>query len=99
MFALGLVVLCTAAAAAARVLTLPHNDLLTLPPVSGQKMATAAVQHNPEPPLRATPRAVCGPGSHPLGGVQGRVPASALHSPAAKHGYTCNLTEVSHQGQ
>ena len=57
------------------------------------------VQHNPEPPLQASPRAVCGPGSHPLAGVQGRVPAAALKAPAAKHGYTCNLTEISHQGQ
>ena len=98
LMALGLV-LIGAGGAVARVLTLPPNDLLTLPPVVGQRVAMVPVQHNAEPPLRATPRAVCEPGSHPLGGVQGRVPAAALHAPAAAHGYTCNVTEISHQGQ
>ena len=64
LLALGLVVVC-AGAAAARVLTLPHGDLITLPPVDGQQVAMVPVQHNPEPPLQASPRAVCGPGSHP----------------------------------
>jgi hypothetical protein len=30
--------------------------------------------------------------------VQGRVPASALNSPASANGYTCNLRETGHQG-
>lgn len=77
----------------------PVGDLLALGQGTGQTPAAAPVQHNPEPPLRATPRAVCGPGSHPLAGMQGRVPASALNSPAAAHGYTCNLTPIGHQGQ
>jgi hypothetical protein len=76
----------------------PPNDLLALGQAGGDTPAMAAVQHNPEPPLTATPRAVCGPSSHPLDGVQGRVPASALAA-APAGGYTCNMTLVSHQGQ
>jgi hypothetical protein len=95
----GLIAAAATGAIARAALTSPHNDLLQLPPVPGQTPAQARVQHNHEPPLRATPRAVCGPGSHPLAGVQGRVPASALNSPAARHGYTCNLTLISHQGR
>ncbi len=77
----------------------PLNDLLALGQGLGQKPAAVAVQHPAEPPSVATPRAVCGPGSHPLDGVQGRVPASALQSPAGANGYTCNLTVVAHQGK
>ena len=77
----------------------PLNDLLALGQAGGQTPEAAPVQRNPEPPLRATPRAHCGRGSHPLAGMQGRVPASAINSPAAAHGYTCNLTLVAHQGQ
>jgi hypothetical protein len=54
------------------------------------------VQENAEPPVEASPAAVCGPGSRPLAGVQGRVPASALNSPAAASGWTCNLSLVGH---
>jgi hypothetical protein len=78
----------------------PPSDLLALGQGSGQTPATVPVQHNPEPPLTATPPPVCGPGSNPLRGVpDGRVPASALSAPAAAHGYTCNLSVVSHQGR
>jgi hypothetical protein len=31
--------------------------------------------------------------------VQGRVPASAINSPADAHGYWCNLSLVAHQGK
>ena len=78
---------------------LPPNDLIELPVGAGQQPAAVPVQQNPEPPLTASPRAVCGPGSHPLQGVQGRVPADALNSPAGQNGYTCNLRMLSHQGQ
>jgi hypothetical protein len=77
----------------------PLNDLLALGQGIGQTPAMVPVQHNPEPPTTATPRANCGPGSHPLAGVQGRVPASALRAPAAANGYTCNLAEIGHEGQ
>jgi hypothetical protein len=75
------------------------NDLLALGLGIGQAPAPAPLQNNPQPVLKATPRAICGRGSHPLVGMQGRVPRAALTSPAGAHGYWCNLTEVAHQGQ
>jgi hypothetical protein len=75
------------------------TDLVLLGLAGGQTPATVPVQRNPEPPLEATPRAVCGPGSHPLDGTQGRVPASAIDSPAAANGYSCNLSLIAHQGE
>ena len=38
----------------------------------------------------ATPRADCGPGSHPEAGAQGRVPLADYTSGRAEHPYTCN---------
>jgi hypothetical protein len=52
------------------------------------------VQDNPQPPLEPVPRAQCGPGSRPLDGEQGRVPASAVNSPEAAQGWTCNVSQV-----
>jgi hypothetical protein len=66
--------------------------------IGGQTPATAPVQEPREPPLAATPQGRCGPGSHPLVGQEGRVPADALNSPAGRHGYTCNLSLISHSG-
>ena len=79
---------------------LPLNDLQpTLGLIiGGQTPKTAPVQDPAQPPLQPVPRAVCGPGSHPLAGEQGRVPASALYSMDANRGWTCNLSVVSHQG-
>ena len=51
------------------------NDLAAIGQGAGQTPATVPTQSNPEPPLVATPRAVCGQGSHPEPGIQGRVPA------------------------
>src|SRR5205085_43448 len=51
-------------------------------------------QHNPAPPLVATPRAQCGPGSRREPGIQGRVPAGS-----ATDGLTCNAEQVAHQGK
>jgi hypothetical protein len=77
----------------------PLNDLLALGQAGGQTPPAGPVQNNPEPPSVAVPRAACGPGSHPLDGVQGRVPAAALQSPAGANGYWCNLSLVAHQGK
>jgi hypothetical protein len=71
----------------------PLNDLLAIGQGTGQTPPAAATQQNAEPPLTATPRAKCGPGSHPEPGVQGRVPAGS-----ATNGLNCNTTLVSHQG-
>ena len=71
----------------------PLNDLLALGQGVGQQPAKATVQRNAEPPLVATPRAQCGPGSKPEPGIQGRVPAGAATS-----GLHCNVALVGHQG-
>jgi hypothetical protein len=71
----------------------PLNDLLALGQGGGQTPASTPLQHNAEPPLTATPRAQCGPGSHQEPGIQGRVPAGS-----ATNGLNCNVTLVSHQG-
>jgi len=79
--------------------TLPVNDLEGLVSLTGTPTPnTVPTQENPEPPLQAVPPAVCGPGSRPLPGEQGRVPATAISSPAAVQGWTCNDTVVSHYG-
>src|SRR3954454_1914308 len=72
----------------------PLNDLLSLGEGTGQKPAKAAVQRHAEPPQLATPRAVCGPGSKPEPGIQGRVPAGS----ADDGGLHCNVTLVGRQG-
>ncbi len=69
------------------------NDLAAIGQGTGQTPAAAPTQANAEPALVATPRAVCGPGSKPEPGIQGRVPAGS-----ADNGLSCNTTLVSHQG-
>jgi hypothetical protein len=71
----------------------PVNDLGALSQGEGQTPEKAKVQSNPEPPLTATPRVKCGPGSKPEPGIQGRVPEGS-----AADGLHCNVTQVSHQG-
>jgi hypothetical protein len=71
----------------------PLNDLFSLGQAGGQTPDRAPIQRNAEPPFVATPRAKCGPGSHPEPGIQGRVPAGS-----ATNGLTCNTSLVSHQG-
>jgi hypothetical protein len=83
-----------AAPAASAQVVLPANDLNNLLALTGtESPAHVPVQRNAEPPVVPVPRATCGPGSHPLDGVQGRVPASA-----AGHSWTCNVEQVSHVG-
>jgi hypothetical protein len=55
--------------------------------------ATSA-QQAPEPPLIATPRADCGPGSRPETGIQGRVSPEDHASGRAAEGFTCNTELV-----
>ena len=69
------------------------NDLLSLGHAGGQTPAPSATQHNAEPPLTATPRANCLPGSRKEPGIQGRVPNGA-----GSQGLHCNVSLVSHQG-
>lgn len=51
------------------------------------------------PSAAATPRAHCGPGSHPETSTQGRVPAADYTNGRAARGYTCNTALVGHFGQ
>jgi hypothetical protein len=77
--------------------SLPANDLNDLVALTGVPTPVQApVQENPEPALEASPRAVCGAGSQPLAGVQGRVPQSAMDSTEAKRGWTCNVARLGH---
>ncbi|MGH2728211.1 MAG: hypothetical protein ACRDKS_14680, partial [Actinomycetota bacterium] len=68
--------------------------------VCSAAIAIATVPASPaQAPAVATgpvPRAVCGPGSAPETGRQGRVPAVEIQSGRAMQGYTCNTAEVSH---
>jgi hypothetical protein len=48
----------------------------------------------PEPPVRPTPRAQCGPGSRPETGIQGRVTPEDHESGRAARGFTCNTQLV-----
>jgi hypothetical protein len=52
----------------------------------------AIAQQRAEPPITATPRADCLPGSVPEGPMQGRVPAGV------DQGYRCNLTVIGRAG-
>ena len=75
--------------------------------VPGQEARSAALsaervmpaQSPAEPPLVATPRADCGPGSRPEPGMQGRVPKEEVDSGRADDGYLCNVTRVGHIGE
>jgi LVIVD repeat len=71
----------------------PLNDLLALGQGVGQQPARVPTATRPEPPQTATPRAVCGPGSEPEPGIQGRVPAGS-----ATTGLHCNVELLAHQG-
>jgi hypothetical protein len=71
----------------------PLNDLAALGQGEGDSPVTVPVQKPPAPPMDATPRAQCGPGSKPEPSIQGRVPAGS-----ATDGLWCNVTLLSHQG-
>lgn len=75
---------------------LPLNDLEALVSLTGAQLADMKPPVTvPAPPLRATPRARCGPGSRPLAGTQGRVTAADVASPESSRGWTCNVRQVS----
>ncbi len=87
-----LIVFALPALSASGALT-PLNDLLALSEGGGQTPAPAPIVTRPEPPFTATPRAKCGPGSHPEPGIQGRVPAGS-----SANDLHCNVSLVAHQG-
>ena len=63
------------------------------------EVTSVAAQANAEPPLLPTPEAVCGPGSRPETGIQGRVSRADHESGRAAKGYTCNTKMVGHFGK
>jgi hypothetical protein len=71
----------------------PLNDLAALGQGEGDSPMTVPIQKPPAPPMDATPRANCAPGSKPEPSIQGRVPAGS-----ATDGLWCNVTLLSHQG-
>ncbi len=71
----------------------PLNDLGALGMGEGETPAMVPEQHNAEPPLEATPRADCLPGSKQEPGIQGRVPAGS-----ATGGLHCNVDVVGRHG-
>jgi hypothetical protein len=50
------------------------------------------------PGMGPTPQAPCGPGSRPETGRQGRVSPADYASGRAAKGFTCNVTDVGHEG-
>ena len=88
-----LATLACAGAACAQGPLGPLNDQAALGQGTGQTPDAVAVQHPPEPPFAATPRAKCGKGSKPEPDIQGRVPRGS-----ATDGLWCNVTLLSHQG-
>src|SRR4051794_21898857 len=50
------------------------------------------------PGMGVTPDAPCGPGSRPETSRQGRAPLADYKSGRAAKGYTCNVTDVGHEG-
>jgi hypothetical protein len=71
----------------------PTGDLFALGFGLGQTVVALPVQHNPEPPLTATPLVPCGPGSVEQPGIDGRVPAGS-----ATNGLHCNAEAIGHEG-
>jgi hypothetical protein len=65
--------------------------VMTLLPGSGTSRAA-------EPEPRATPKALCGPGSKPESGRQGRVPPQDRASGRSASGYSCNTTLLGSYG-
>lgn len=85
--------LCAAPAAATGEVYLgtelaPQQSLVRSAPGAARRAA------GDEPPLIATPRAKCGPGSRPSAGLQGRV----VGGEASANGYTCNMELVGREG-
>lgn len=69
-------------------------SLVVASPARGQDDWQTAVTSLAE----ATPRATCGPGSHPETGIQGRVPLADHLSGRAAQPYTCNTEPVAQVG-
>jgi hypothetical protein len=67
--------------------------------VSALAPSAAGAAAATEPPMVAAPKAVCGPGSAPEPGLQGRMAREDVESGAAADGYRCNITVVGRSGE
>lgn len=77
---------------------LPTTDLQLLISLTASQLAAETTPVTPPgPPLHATPSIACAAGSRPLPGMQGRVTAAEIASPAGTTGWTCNLTRIGSQ--
>lgn len=96
LLVLPLAALLLGGTARAQAPVLPANDLERLLALTGGQVVQpfGPATRAPAPPLRAVPRAGCDAASRPLAGMQGRVTAADIASPAAKDGWTCNLEPV-----
>jgi hypothetical protein len=97
------------ARAALSVLTAATLGLAAVPPAPAHEISREAwptfqsvfraAASAPEPPVTATPKADCRPGSKPEPGLQGRVAKQDVDSGRAKDGYWCNITRVAKLGE
>src|SRR3954453_12617424 len=87
-------VLVWAAPAHAQGPALPTNDFQGLLALTGSQTPAPLPFPHAQPPPAPVPEARCGAGSRPLAGMQGRVPRSAVESPEAARGWTCNVEVV-----
>jgi LVIVD repeat len=94
MLTVGLALLATSSAGASAPRMLGDGTPVQRDPFGAGRLAAAPLPTRDEPAQLASPRAVCGPGSSPEPGMQGRVPADA-----AAAGYHCNLTQLGHEGK
>jgi len=77
---------------------LPVTDLEAMISLTASQLAKETTPVTPPgPTLHATPSIACAAGSRPKTGMQGRVTAADIASPAGTQGWTCNLTKVSNQ--
>ncbi len=74
------------------------RDYGTLHGVLGQGPVALAEASYAAPGFGVTPQTPCAPGSRPETGRQGRVPLADYTSGRAAKGYTCNATDIGHEG-
>ena len=83
-----------AAAGVLIALALAGSSASAHPPPTQQKVTPLPVQQALEPRLEATEQGVCGPGSKPETGLQGRVSRADHESGRTAAGFTCNTELV-----
>ena len=77
----------------------PGDETITPRALPAFQSAFRAQATAPEPPITATPRATCNPGSKPEPGLQGRVAKEDVDAGRVNEGYTCNMTRIGRLGE